>query len=120
MATIGGITCTFVKPDFVRGPKQRLEVWQSPGLDGYGAQSLGLGDAEFRVTAVFYEVSADVEAWFRLLELLQGTIVSITDDWGLTYTGLLIVRVGEPLRRAAWGVDFDTRGELRIEGVKVA
>jgi len=121
MANVGGIECTFVKGE-VRGLKPRGVVWQVPGLNGYGAQVLGLGDAEFEFRAILYSTLAVVETWFRTIEALQFSTVSIVDDGAITYTNLMITSVGIPQRQVAIdpGASYDTRGEITVSGVKVA
>lgn len=97
MASIGGVSC-----DFVRGSsttlKERLDVYPVPGVDGLGAQKLGRSDSSFRFEAMRLSTHGTVAAWFASIEALQGTVVSVTDDWGKTHTGLLIVEVSEGVR----------------------
>lgn len=121
MAAIGGVTCTFVRPEAVHGPRPRGQVWQMPGVDGYGAQVLGEGDSDFRFVAVYYAASAALaDAWIRSIEDLQYSVVSVTDDFALTYTNLLITRVTQPRVQAAIAPSITTRAEVTVEGVKVA
>jgi hypothetical protein len=93
MSDIGGVSV-----DILRGipqlQKSRVELWQVAGLDGYGAQVLGLGDAEFLATGILYvadQPSADV--FFDAINALQGTVVSLTDDFAVSYSGILVVHV---------------------------
>lgn len=120
MAGIGGVACDFVRGD-LRALKERVEVWSVPGIDGYGAQKLGLGDADFLFTGVIHDTVANVTAWVAAIAALQGTaLVSIVDDWGVTFTNCLITRVGMP-RRSAWkDGSIACRCELDVEGVKTA
>lgn len=90
MSTIGGQTFDIIRglPQLV---KQRSDVWEVPGIDGYGVQTLGLGDAEFQLVGVAYV--ADGPTADRLIyacNALQGTVVDITDDWGVEYYGILV------------------------------
>lgn len=124
MAGVGGIACTFVK-GAARALKDRMTLWQSPGRTGYGAHITARGDAEFRFRAINYANPGTVETWARNLESLQGTVVSIVDDWGFTHTNCLITRVGPPRMTAA--AKFSSvptfngaRGEVVVEGVKIA
>ena len=118
MATnIGGVSCDIVRGQ-IGGLKTRLELWQIPGLIGYGAQDLGLGDSEFVFVGIKYDTEANIETWIASMEALQGTVISVEDDWEQTHTNLLAVRVGTP-RKTAVIVDgsTDTRGEIRVDGV---
>ena len=118
MASIGLVSCTFVKGT-IPLLKMRVETWQVPGVDGYGAQLVGYGNAEFSVRAIGYGMFSVINSWAASLESLQGTVVTIVDDWGATSPYCLITRVHTPEFRAAWGTHGDCRGEVRIEGVRV-
>jgi len=119
MAQIGGVGCTFVR-GHCPAKKMRLALWQVPGIDGFGAQRMGYGDSHFQVVAVLYSNAIGLQLWKQSLENLQGTIVSITNDLGITSAGCLIAHVG-PLQsmaaRAPGGITH--RGEIIIEGVVV-
>ena len=116
MATnIGGVGCDMLKGD-LPALKTRLEVWQVPGLDGYGAIDLGLGDARGEVRAIKHDTPAAVYAWVAAIEALQGTVVNMIMDWGITYTQVLIERVSAPQVTAAIGYG-GARGEIAIQGV---
>jgi hypothetical protein len=90
MASIGGQGF-----EIMRGhpapQKLRTEVWQVPGIDGYGVQTLGMGDSEFPLTTITYVAdNAAAEALITACAALQGTLVSITDDCGNTFTNILV------------------------------
>ncbi|MBX3465277.1 MAG: hypothetical protein KF878_00070 [Planctomycetes bacterium] len=97
-----------------------METWHVPGLSGQAGLLLGFSDGDFAFRAVLYDVHSNVVAWHQALQALQGAVVSIVDDFGGTHGGCLVVRVGELERRAAFGPGYDTRGEVTVEGVKVA
>ena len=112
------IPCTFLHA--VGSPqnlKERVTVWQLPGLDGYGAQRLGKGDAPFGFTAVRYASESVVEGWIIDMEALQGQIVSAVDDWNRAHTNLLVSRVGQPVKTPALSHLGTTRGEVNLFGV---
>lgn len=74
--------------------KQEVDVWRVLGLDGYGAMVLGLGSAESRITVIAYAATnADADDLIDSLEQMQGTVQSITDDFGDTLDNALIVHV---------------------------
>ena len=77
-----------------QGVKSRLDVWDVPGLDGFGLQTLGLGDSAFELSTVAYV--ADSSAADDLIyncEALQGTVTTIVDDWGVTWANAAIRKV---------------------------
>ena len=85
--------------DIVRGLpaelKERVETWEVAGIDGVGAQVSGLGDSEFQITTIKYCASnAEANELIYDCELTQGTIVSITDDWGDLFPRCLVKHVG--------------------------
>ena len=115
--SIGGHACDFVKGT-LRALKETVETWRLPGVDGYGAQLLGFGDSSWQFTGVLYDSNTNVEAWFADLEALQGSIISITDDWGETYSNFLVTEVGVPSKTPAIGAG-GARGELTLSGLVV-
>lgn len=89
MAAIGGVSCFSV-----HGPigdlKERSEVFQHPGFDGFGIQLLGQGDSSFSLIAKQIANIATLTAWKLAIEALQGTVVSVTDDTGESYSSLFV------------------------------
>lgn len=123
MAAIGGVTCTYVHTAQGAVPsalKLRAEVWTVPGLSGIGAAQLGYQDGQFVLTAVYYSNDSGVDLWAASLQAKQGTLVSITDDHGDTFTNCLLVEVGNVTKRPAYvpGSGVTTRGEIQIQGIK--
>jgi hypothetical protein len=118
MASIGGVTCTFVRghPPY---PKERVLLWTAPGIDGVGAQQVGRNDAEFQVQAVLYSSAPGILAWKLAIEALQGTLVTIVNDLGIAFTRCLIAKVSNMRSQAAKvpGTTITQRGEIIIEGV---
>ncbi len=111
------ITC-----DYVRGRigelQQRIETWQVAGMNGYGAQQLGLGDSQFAIVVVRYGSEANVDVWLSQIAALQGKRATVVDDWDATHANLLINRVQVQPKVAEAG-NGGCRGEARIEGVVV-
>lgn len=95
MAAIGGVSC-FSLHGPIGDLKERSETYQHPGFDGFGIQLLGQGDSNFNLIAKQIANIATVTAWKLAVEALQGTVVSVTDDTGETYTSLFVedVKVG--------------------------
>lgn len=125
MATVGGIACTFLRAPDGSPPAaiaQEVELWRVQGLNGYGIAWLGLGNGEFRVSAVFISSNAGVDAWASSLRAKQGTAVSILDDAGGVFSNCVLVTVGAPVK-TPWvqpGTGVSVRGEIQISGVRIA
>ena len=106
--------------DFVKGeaplPKQRLALWQVPGIDGFGAQKMGLGESEFQFVAVRYGTPAVVGAWALAVQALQGQVIAVVNDWGTAYGRCLVAKISPPRYRPAYG-QGGARGEIVVEGV---
>jgi len=120
MASIGAVSCDLLSGE-PPALKQRSEIWNVPGIDGYGVQVLGTGDAPFALRAVYFGTIAAVSAWAVALQALQGTVATVVNDAGVIYTRCFLASVG-PLRRSAArrpGTAVASRGEIEIEGVRV-
>jgi len=122
MASVGGISCTFVHADGGSIPplRERSEKWHTTGIDGYGIQLLGKGDAEFAVRAVLVSNAAGIALWAASLQAIQGTLVSIIDDYGVTHTNCYLEKVGNVAKTPAKHDALTTRGEIKIVGYKTA
>jgi len=93
MSTLGDQTFHIIR-GLPASLKQRVDVWEVPGIDGYGAQTLGLGDARFGLTCIAYTASSGAaNTLIGLVEAMQGTLQTLVDDWGDTYTSLLVEKV---------------------------
>ncbi len=119
MSDIGGENCNHVRGT-VSDLKERAQFWQFPGHDTYGAQQLGLGDTAFVVRAVLFGTYAAVLTWAQNIYAKQGTIVSVTNDRGTTFTNCLLISVPPVKTSTAHqpGTTNTTRGEIEIKGVK--
>lgn len=121
MGQIGSISTSILRmvPVWTR---QRTEIWQVPGQDGYGVQTLGLGDAEFNLSVVLYAEDDDQADNFHTgLSQLQGTIVTVIDDFPSTWPDVLILHVAQPRKQAMIYQTFLTavRVEVPIRCVTV-
>lgn len=117
-ASIGGVSCTFVRGT-LPAQRERCELWEIPGLDGYGVALLGKADSETELVAVLVSTNAAVNTWIASLQLLQGTIASVTNDHGDTYAYCLLRKVGNARKTPAYvpGTAVTTRGEVPIVAV---
>jgi hypothetical protein len=90
--TIGGIDCSIIS-GFPRALKMEVQTWRTPGLDGYGAQQKGKGSAEFDLATLTFVASGGMFTADQILAsyiALCGTVVSVVDNWGITYANILI------------------------------
>lgn len=117
MASIGGVTCTLVR-GAIPTMREAVETWHVPGIDGEGAALLGLAGSDFALRAVYYGTGIEVEAWYLALQALQGTIVTVVNDWGVSRGRVLIQDVGALAKTACYipGTLITARGEIPIKG----
>ena len=64
---VGGVGCDIMRGE-APAKKERLRLWQVPGIDGYGAHADGLGDSAFVFVATKYGLRAAVETWSAAIE----------------------------------------------------
>ena len=119
MAAIGAISCTYLRGTFP-ALKARTLRWNVPGIDGYGLQVLGDGDAGCGLSAVLISSDALVDVWYVLLQAAQGTIVAATNDHGDVTAALFLQRVGRLRKTPHYDGVNTTRGQVALEGVIVA
>lgn len=105
--------------DIMRGEPvflaQRVDTWIVPGLDGPGAQNLGLGDGEFPLTTIVYKNNlSDANTLIDAARELQGTVVDIVDDWGDVYPNILVKRVDPRVAKKAVRKDGQSRIRVQI------
>ena len=115
MPSIGGVVCTFVRGEAPL-PKQRVMLWHVPGIDGYGAQCMGLGDSEFQFVCVAYGTRLTVGQWATAVQSLQGKLVIVVNDWGTAYSRCLVCKISPPRYSPAL-FQGGARGEIIVEGV---
>ncbi len=116
MASVGGVTCDFVRGNSTK-LKESLDIYALPGIDGAGAQKLGKSDASFEFTATKLGTANTVESWFRSIEDLQGSVISVTDDWDQVHDKMLVssVSLGQRTPDQAPG-SLGAIGTIRISG----
>jgi len=120
--TVGGVYCFRVGGE-ANHPRQRIKRWQVPGLNGYGAQKLGLGDSAFEFRLVQFSTEAGLNTWFAAIESMQGSVITIINDHATTTYSCLLESVSGLQKRAAWMAaglgSAGRRGEVTIRGVVV-
>lgn len=118
MATFGGITCSVIKRVVSSGPKTACETWTVPGLAGHGAHNLGQSDSAFTAELQLMSTAALVNAWVLSIEALQGSVVTVVDSDGTTYTKIhalqIMPRPIEPWRIP--GTAVTSRRVIQVSG----
>lgn len=119
---IGTIPCYKVAPLVQRNIRQRMDLWQVPGVDGVGSQKLGYGEGAFAFEVMLIDTPANIQVWFKDITLLVASRVSITDDWGTVHPGCLIADQGTLQRTARINHDGlgTCIGRTTVSGVYVA
>lgn len=120
MASIGGVSCDFVHGGPPAGLEPVLQEWRVSGMTGRGAQDMGKDADRATYQAVKHDSEANVLTWITNVQGLQGTLVSVVDDWGQTWTYFLVLRVGRPQMMPAQGNGYTTRGQISVTGRVVA
>lgn len=98
--------------------KLRTEVWEVAGLDGYGALTTGNGDAEFQLRSIVFisdteNNSTTANLVISSVAALQGTAVTVVDDYGDTYDSIIVEHV-EVLSKKACIFEDDVNA-IRLE-----
>jgi len=122
MPSIGGVSCDRVSGD----PgviKEAVVTWKVLGLDGIGSFKLGKNDSDFQLLGVKYDSEANVLAWVTQIENLQGSVVTVVNDRGVTTNNVLLELVGQASLKPAYlpgGDSTRTRGQMLIRGKKTS
>ncbi len=114
--TFGGIACNFLRGTQA-SPKTRLDVWQRPGIDGYGAIDLGKGDSKTEFILVAFGLYAATIGWGISIEDKQGAVVTVVNDWAESMANFLVEKVGLPQVQYFKSSLGDARAEIRVSGV---
>jgi hypothetical protein len=121
-ATIGGVDVDIIR-GLPRALKTEVDVWRVPGLDGYGAQTMGKGNAEFTLTAILYVDTSsddtDADTYIGDLLALCGTVVDIVDNFGNTAHNVLIQDIddSDPKRAMLWTNGAGIRVQMKFKCV---
>lgn len=92
MATIGDIDID-VWQGILLPAKPRTKVVQTAGIDGYGAQTQGLGDNESDITTICFfasDASPTARQFMDNCAAMLGTVADVTDGYGDTYSKVFI------------------------------
>lgn len=123
--SIGAVECSRVI-GHARPQATRVQTWQIPGIDGYGAHLLGAGNSESQFVAVAFGRDTVISGvihlptWYDALRATQGTIVTVTNEIGHAFSNQLILEVSDPIRRTANDLNNITaRFQVNIRTVTV-
>jgi len=103
MASIAGYTMLFVTGPIGR-PGMATEPITRPGVDGSAFREVGLRCEPFLMTSLMdLEDAADVAAELNLYAALKGSLVTVVDDHGSTWTNVMVLDV-QPIQTQTIGV----------------
>jgi hypothetical protein len=89
-------------PDYIISrctqPATVVDVWSVPGVDGIGAQQMGTRGGEFQLVSVEYffgytDNSTSANTTESDCYAMQGTILTVTDNYGTTWENMLVTKV---------------------------
>ncbi len=92
MATVGAVFCDFLHGSASQ-PQARIQTWETPGIDGLNAQTLGLGPGPFEYRAVRYGSLSTIVQWISDIAGTAGSFVTIVDDHGTSISNAFIESV---------------------------
>lgn len=118
MPSIGAIQCSIVRGN-PRLQTERVELYQVPGIDSYGVHLIGKGDGRWRASAVLYSTPSLVELWYQSIQSQVGSLVIITNDWGVQCPQSILIGVS-PLRKTPNRGESGCRGETVLELVSMS
>lgn len=120
MATVGAVTVELLSGDSDPQSEQ-VDVWTVPGQDGVGAQLLGSNQSAFSYVATLFGSSSDVETRLVNLAAIQGTVITIVDDFSKTRTSCLVTKVKRMGRKLVLREGAtEVRAQVAITGVRTA
>ena len=122
MATSVGSVAIDILSGNVNPQRPRMETWHIPGVTGQGAQNMGSNQASFAYRATLYGTAAAVETRLVALAAVQGTVVTIEDDFGKQRANCLVTQVGTPQRKdiIRLGLTGQMRAVVSVAGIVVA
>ncbi len=116
MANVNAITCQIVRINAPTAKKERVVTWWVPGHNGIGAHKLGQNDSEWECELVYFGTKAYCDAFAVAIDALQAAIVTILDNKGDPYSGMLIEHVSNRQIRPAWHAKNIAGVSLGING----
>ncbi len=78
--------------------RSRVDLWEIPGVNGYGVQKLAQGNGQFQAESVSYISgnTSNLNTATTLLvnaDLMQGNEVTLVDNWGNGFAHILVHQV---------------------------
>lgn len=113
--TIGGVACDYLHLMGKLDPNQRIEAFQSDGIDGTGFHDLGEGAGNALFEVIKVDLSADVETWSSSIADLKGAgLITATDDRGVVYTNIQVMNITNLVIR-----DILDGGVAKLTGIHI-
>ena len=121
MATsIGAITCDVVNAGRISGLRESVVTWTNPGHNGVGAHLVGQHGEGSQITAEHWDTIANIRTWKANLEALVGTIVSVTDNYAVVTTNVLVLDARTDDHAIIHAGTNKARGTAALRVVRVA
>jgi len=111
------IACDILRGNF-RPLVERLDIYNTPGVNGYGVQKLGKKDSPFIFKAIKYGSEATVETFATNIAALQGQICTFEDDWGQVRVRMLVAETSIPEKRPEIG-NGGAKTSIDLAGVQL-
>lgn len=117
-ASVGNVACAFVHGLPVP-TSQRVMVFESLGVDGYGSLGLGQEPGRFDLAVVGIGAKSSVLTWLASLAQQKGPPITIVTDSGISLLRATIQKIGTPkiTAFATPAVPTGVRVEVPISGV---
>lgn len=105
MASIGGRTVLRLKGIIEPATGEKLQDITRPGVDGVAYRKVGKRASRTQLTTIVDLASGNVETEIDEYKALEGTLVTIVDEAGITWSNVAVLMVRPlPIRRVASSV----------------
>lgn len=96
-ASFGGVAV-----NILNGTERKLaemsDTYTIPGIDSVGIHLLGKHGGVYQLTLIHHALGSAIDAWYQSIQELQGTLITFTDNHGVTSGTTLCRNVG-PLQK---------------------
>jgi hypothetical protein len=92
MSNVGALTVTAML-DNLQGPRKDVQVYKRPGVAGHGLVTSAAHGVQQQIRTLLVSTLANCLSQFGAAEALVGTVVSITDETGVTFANCSVIDV---------------------------
>ena len=116
MASVGGISVYSIRGR-VDGAQERVEVIGNENVDGLAALKTGVRGEPFELRSmVFTNSTALIGTIENSYRAIVGSVVSVVDDHGVTWTNLLVLRV-KAAGEQVYAVAQPSSSSVRVDAI---